>query len=126
MIFRGPPPDVEIPDVPPAGCVLGEADGATPFPHLSTTRAEPPEVHIDPGQDLVVLPYSRGTTGFAKGVMLTHRNIVANLVQMEPVHHVSEEDRLIACLPFFHIYGQVVIMNNGLRHGATIVTMPKF
>jgi len=106
--------------------VLGEADGATPFADLSNTQAEPPEVHIDPGQDLVVLPYSSGTTGFAKGVMLSHRNIVANLVQMEPVHHVSEEDRLIACLPFFHIYGQVVIMNNGLRHGATIVTMPKF
>jgi acyl-CoA synthetase (AMP-forming)/AMP-acid ligase II len=58
--------------------------------------------------------------------MLTHYNIVANVAQFEPVHHLSQEDRVIAVLPFFHIYGQVVIMNNGLYKGATIVTMPKF
>lgn len=89
-------------------------------------EAPPPEVEIDPREDLVVLPYSSGTTGFPKGVMLTHHNLVANLVQLEAVHHLSEMDRVIAVLPFFHIYGQVVIMNNGLYRGATIVTMPKF
>jgi acyl-CoA synthetase (AMP-forming)/AMP-acid ligase II len=86
----------------------------------------PPEVDIEPREDLVVLPYSSGTTGFPKGVMLTHYNIVANLKQFEAVHHLSEDDRVIAVLPFFHIYGQLVIMNNGLYKGATIVTMPKF
>src|SRR5439155_1287953 len=56
----------------------------------------------------------------------THHNIVANLVQLGSVHHVREDERLIAVLPFFHIYGQVLIMNNGLYRGATVVTMPKF
>jgi acyl-CoA synthetase (AMP-forming)/AMP-acid ligase II len=86
----------------------------------------PPEVVINPREDLVVLPYSSGTTGFPKGVMLTHHNIVSNLAQFAQIHHLSEEDRVIAVLPFFHIYGQVVIMNNGLYKGATVVTMPKF
>jgi acyl-CoA synthetase (AMP-forming)/AMP-acid ligase II len=87
---------------------------------------DPPVAEIDPREDLVVLPYSSGTTGFPKGVMLTHHNIVSNLVQLEQHHHLSAEDRIIAVLPFFHIYGQVVIMNNGLYKGATVVTMPKF
>jgi acyl-CoA synthetase (AMP-forming)/AMP-acid ligase II len=58
--------------------------------------------------------------------MLTHHNIVSNLSQFEARHHLSDQDRVIAVLPFFHIYGQVVIMNYGLYRGATIVTMPKF
>jgi acyl-CoA synthetase (AMP-forming)/AMP-acid ligase II len=58
--------------------------------------------------------------------MLTHHNIVSNLCQFASRHHLSEQDRVIAVLPFFHIYGQVVIMNNGLYRGATSVTMPKF
>jgi acyl-CoA synthetase (AMP-forming)/AMP-acid ligase II len=87
---------------------------------------DPPEVDVDPLRDLVVLPYSSGTTGFPKGVMLTHHNLVANLVQLDQHHHLSEEDRVIAVLPFFHIYGQVVVMNNALYKGATVVTMPKF
>jgi acyl-CoA synthetase (AMP-forming)/AMP-acid ligase II len=86
----------------------------------------PPEVDIDPREDLVVLPYSSGTTGFPKGVMLTHHNVVSNLAQLAEVHHMSEDDRVIAVLPFFHIYGQVVIMNNALYKGATVVTMPRF
>jgi acyl-CoA synthetase (AMP-forming)/AMP-acid ligase II len=106
--------------------VLGEADGATPFADLALGEANPPEVAIDPREDLVCLPYSSGTTGFPKGVMLTHRNLVANLRQFESLHHVTEADRLIAVLPFFHIYGLEVIMNAGLYKGATIVTMPKF
>src|SRR5439155_23519073 len=79
-----------------------------------------------PRQDPVVLPYSRGTTGFPKGVMLTHSNVVANLRQFEARHHTSEEDRVIGVLPFFHRYGMTVIMNAAMYLGATIVTMPIF
>ena len=58
--------------------------------------------------------------------MLTHRNVVANLCQVREVQHVGEDDTIIGVLPFFHIYGMTVIMNQALRTGATIVTMPRF
>src|SRR2546427_3279542 len=93
---------------------------STLFPYTTLFRS------IEPARDLAALPYSSGTTGFPQGVMLTHRNLVANLVQTDAVHHVAEQDRVIAVLPFFHIYGLQVVMNLALRQGATLVTMPKF
>ena len=74
----------------------------------------------------VVLPYSSGTTGVSKGVMLTHRNLVANMAQTLGAADMREDETLIAVLPFFHIYGMQVLMNCGLRAGATVVTMPRF
>jgi len=87
--------------------------------------ADPPQVAIDPAVDLAVLPYSSGTTGLAKGVMLTHRNLVANLQQVNAIE-VPDLPALVGVLPFFHIYGMTVIMNLGLLRRATIVTLPRF
>ena len=106
--------------------VYGDADGATPFGSLLHAVGEPPEVAIDPVKDVVALPYSSGTTGLPKGVMLTHRNLVANICQTIAHQRLREDDRVIAVLPFFHIYGLVVLMNMPLYRGATIVTMPRF
>jgi acyl-CoA synthetase (AMP-forming)/AMP-acid ligase II len=106
--------------------VLGEGEGATPFADLLTAGDTPPAVEIDPANDLVVLPYSSGTTGVNKGVMLTHRNLVANVCQGAPALLAGEGERLIAVLPFFHIYGLVVLMCAALSRGSTLVTMPKF
>jgi acyl-CoA synthetase (AMP-forming)/AMP-acid ligase II len=106
--------------------VVGEAEGARPITELLGDPADAPDVDIDPGSDLAVLPYSSGTTGLPKGVMLTHRNLVANLVQVQDVFPIEPGDTLVGVLPFFHIYGMTVIMNQGLRAGATIVTMPRF
>ncbi len=105
--------------------VFGEAEGATPFASLLGGGA-PPEVEIDPRQDVVVLPYSSGTTGLPKGVMLTHHNIVANICQTMAVEQFEEDEVLIGLLPFYHIYGMVVIMSMALYAGTTIVTMPRF
>ncbi len=106
--------------------VLGEAEGATPFAELLRAGRQPPEVRIDPHADLAVLPYSSGTTGLPKGVMLTHHNLVANLCQCQPVADVREDDVGIAVLPFFHVYGLTVLMALTLWQGATLVTMPRF
>jgi acyl-CoA synthetase (AMP-forming)/AMP-acid ligase II len=106
--------------------VLGEAEGATPFAALLASGHQPPEVTIDPHRDLAALPYSSGTTGLPKGVMLTHHNLVANLCQFQPVVDLGEEETGIAVLPFFHLYGQVVLMAAALWQGGTLVTMPRF
>ena len=109
--------------------VLGDAPespGTTPFGALLAAGTRAPEVSVTPGTDLAALPYSSGTTGLPKGVMLTHRNLVANLVQTAELHPVAEADRIVAVLPFFHIYGLQVILNLGLWRGATLVTMPRF
>jgi acyl-CoA synthetase (AMP-forming)/AMP-acid ligase II len=107
--------------------VLGEGFGATPFADLLAADGHVPEVTIDPAVDVVALPYSSGTTGLPKGVMLTHRNLVANLHQLTAAIDVlSERDVFVGVLPFFHIYGLVVILNAGLLLGATTVTLPRF
>src|SRR5829696_5297073 len=106
--------------------VLGEGEGATPFADLLTAGDTPPAVEIDPASDLVVVPYSSGTTGVNKGVMLTHRNLVANVCQGAPALLAGEGERLIAVLPFFHIYGLVVLMCAAVSRGSTLVTMPRF
>ncbi|MFC4945263.1 AMP-binding protein [Pseudonocardia sp. GCM10023141] len=106
--------------------VLGPAaPGATPFTELLASTAASPQVRIDPS-DVAALPYSSGTTGLPKGVLLTHRNLVANLLQMDPLGRVEAGSRLIAVLPLFHIYGLTGIMNQGLHRRATVITMPRF
>ena len=95
--------------------VVGEAEGGTAFSELMGDPAEAPQVEIDAAADIAVLPYSSGTTGLPKGVMLTHRNLVANLVQVRGPLEPEDDDVLIGVLPFFHIYGMTVIMNLGLR-----------
>jgi acyl-CoA synthetase (AMP-forming)/AMP-acid ligase II len=106
--------------------VFGTAPGATPFDTLMVDNGRATQVEINPREDLVALPYSSGTTGLPKGVMLTHHNLVANIRQMEGLCYFYETDTLICVLPLFHIYGLVVVLNMGLYSGATIVMMPRF
>ena len=106
--------------------VLGEGDGATPFADLMAAEAFAGTPEIDPDSDVVVLPYSSGTTGLPKGVMLTHTNLVSNLAQGEHFTALDEDEVIIAVLPFFHIYGMQILMNGVLYNGATTVTMPRF
>lgn len=94
------------------------------------TRADFPEMKPS---DVAVLPYSSGTTGPPKGVMLTHQNLVANLIQCS---HNDFDDRTSASqelqktvftvLPFFHIYGFNTIMNMSLYRGEHLLTIPRF
>ena len=105
--------------------VFGEADGATPFASLSEAArvGSPVDLSTD---DLMLLPFSSGTSGFLKGVMLTHRQLVSNLCQTIVPHPVRADDVVIAVLPLFHIFGMQVAMNLALRAGATLVILPRF
>jgi acyl-CoA synthetase (AMP-forming)/AMP-acid ligase II len=107
--------------------VMDGAEGHASLRDLLTSDAPAVQVDIDPAEDLVTLPYSSGTTGLPKGVMLTHRNLVANVAQCRPLFELHEGDeRVIAVLPFFHIYGLTVLMNQGLAWGCAVVTLPRF
>ena len=106
--------------------VMDGAEGHASLLDLLGSRAPSVQVDIDPANDLVALPYSSGTTGLPKGVMLTHRNLVANVAQCRPLIQLGEEERIIAVLPFFHIYGLTVLMNQGLAWGGAVVTLPRF
>src|SRR6185312_4382382 len=110
---------------PEAVITLDPAEGRTSLIDLLGTKAQPPAQTVG-ATDVAVLPYSSGTTGRAKGVILTHRNLVANLVQFGSLTTVDEQSKILAVLPFFHIYGMTVMMNNGIHKRATVVTMPRF
>lgn len=82
---------------------------------------------VNPIDDVVVLPYSSGTTGLPKGVMLTHHNLVANICQCDhAIVYQPEGEVALAFLPFFHIYGMQVLMNGLLANGVTVITLPRF
>jgi len=90
---------------------------------LNKYRPRPPAVSIDPRKDLASLPYTGGTTGHPKGVMLTHYNLLACQVEVSSHYSFLEEGREVslAFLPFYHIYGQVVVMLGTLFQGNTMV-----
>jgi len=85
----------------------------------------PPDIALDPKTDIAALPYTGGTTGNPKGVMLTHYNLVAALVGAQAAFRAFEPGKevILAFLPFFHIYGQAVIMLNGLCQGNLLVLL---
>ncbi|RST17743.1 4-coumarate--CoA ligase family protein [Streptomyces sp. WAC05374] len=106
--------------------VCDAAEGHRSILDMVASTDPEPAVAIDPAEDLAALPYSSGTTGVPKGVMLTHRSIATNLAQLEPLIPMRRGDRVLAVLPFFHIYGLTALMNAPLRQGATVVVLPRF
>jgi acyl-CoA synthetase (AMP-forming)/AMP-acid ligase II len=91
-----------------------------------TAAGDPKPAEIDPLRDLAVLPYSSGTTGLPKGVMLSHQNLTANIRQTLALEMMSESGIMLDFLPFFHIYGMMVLLNCGLVTGATQIVLPRF
>src|SRR5436309_1013432 len=126
VIFRSPYPDVPVPDVSVHRFVLARAAELGDKPALIDGPCGRTLTYGQLGAGVERVAAGLAARGFRKGVMLTHRNLVANLLQTACVHHVAEQDRIIAVLPFFHIYGMQVVLNLALWRGATLVTMPKF
>src|SRR5205814_2545194 len=90
---------------------------------LKTHPPEPPALALDPRSDLAALPYTGGTTGSPKGVMLTHYNLMAAQAAGQAAFPKLQPGKevVLAFLPFFHIYGQVVIMLNAMIQGNLLV-----
>ena len=89
----------------------------------------PSDIKLDYKNDIAVLPYSSGTTGLAKGVMLTHYNVTANINQLDHPQFINFRDPnccLMSILPFFHIYGMIIVLASGLYQGSPGVILPKF
>lgn len=111
------------------GKVLREPD-VHPFLELIRRHdgAKPPTVAVDPVRDLALLQYTGGTTGLAKGAMLTHRNLVANVWQLRAWMQTAEEgrERILAVMPFFHVYGLTVCLNTAALLAATLLLVPRF
>ena len=117
-----------------------EKDPTAKFKHFSSIRnisgaTRYRKTKLDAKNDLAFLPYSSGTTGKPKGVMLTHQNVTSNLLQ----NHLMESqylspnggpdgngDRILAFLPFFHIYGLTVLLHQSFYAGYELIVMPKF
>lgn len=106
--------------------VIGPAAGAVPSIDDLTGPPVTAQVPVNLASHIAALPYSSGTTGLSKGVMLTHRNLVANVVQTIDMLDLGPDDRTLGVLPFFHIYGLQVIMNAYLAGGASQTTLPRF
>jgi acyl-CoA synthetase (AMP-forming)/AMP-acid ligase II len=97
----------------------------TPLNELLGSTARVPDVAYWPGQ-LALLPYSSGTTGLPKGVMLTHANLTAAARQLGLGPALTPRDRFLALAPFAHVMGFVVSLAMPLAAGATVVTLPRF
>ncbi|MBN8236879.1 long-chain-fatty-acid--CoA ligase [Halobacillus kuroshimensis] len=92
----------------------------------STREVKP--VDVDPLEDLALLQYTGGTTGFPKGVMLTHYNLIVNTQMAKKWLYKCRdgEERVLAILPFFHVYGMTSVMNLSVMMGNKMILMPKF
>ncbi|HZS82497.1 MAG TPA: long-chain fatty acid--CoA ligase [Stellaceae bacterium] len=97
------------------------------FAALIANDGAVPTVAIEPQSDIAVLQYTGGTTGTPKGAMLTHRNLVANAIQCQLwFHGTSASERVLAVLPFFHVFAMTTAMNLSIASGSEIILLPRF
>src|ERR687891_3022581 len=94
---------------------------------MSRTYPEPPPLQVDAVEDVAALLYTGGTTGLAKGAMLTHHNMVSNVLQASSWFDIQPgKDVMMCVLPFFHSYGLQAVMNVGIAGWMKLVLLPRF
>ncbi|WP_042146243.1 long-chain-fatty-acid--CoA ligase [Paucisalibacillus sp. EB02] len=95
---------------------------------MDKAEASYQKVKVDPIEDTALLQYTGGTTGFPKGVILTHRNLVANAQMCDAWIYKTRkgEETVLGVLPFFHVYGMTAVMNLSILNGSKMVLLPKF
>lgn len=95
---------------------------------IKQSEAQTIDVPINPNEDLALLQYTGGTTGFPKGVMLTHMNLVSNtIMSVNWMYRCKKgQEKVIGILPFFHVYGMTAVMNLSIMQAYEMVLLPKF
>ncbi|WP_306471903.1 long-chain-fatty-acid--CoA ligase [Bacillus sp. AFS015802] len=95
---------------------------------MKTARAEVTPEEFDFENDLALLQYTGGTTGFPKGVMLTHKNLVANASMCDAWLYKCKkgEEKMLGILPFFHVYGMTAVLILSVMQGYKMILLPKF
>lgn len=95
---------------------------------MKVAKPEKQDVAIDFENDLAMLQYTGGTTGFPKGVMLTHKNLVTNVTMCKTWLYECEDgkERVLGILPFFHVYGMTTVLVLSIMQGNTMILLPKF
>ena len=98
------------------------------FEKLTSNDGDFDPVDIDPTTDVALLQYTGGTTGLPKGAMLTHANLHANTLQTAMWAHTrgDRQDKMVAVLPFFHVFGLTGVMAAGLHKGVELILLPRF
>ena len=108
---------------------LGESEGCESVEDLFNDDGSsfPEDIEINPMEDIAVLPYSSGTTGLPKGVMLTHYNLVSQIcLSTKDFNQWDDNSTILTVLPFYHIFGLAIILGVGMSRGGKLVTIPKF
>ena len=108
---------------------LGESEGCESLDVLFDDDGSsfPNDVQINPKEDIAVLPYSSGTTGLPKGVMLTHYNLVSQIcLSTTDFNQWDENSNILTILPFYHIFGLAIVIGVGMSRGSRLVSLPKF
>lgn len=95
---------------------------------MAEAKPEKLDISFNPKEDIALLQYTGGTTGPAKGVMLTHYNLVVNTMQSSAWMYGIDrkKETIMAALPFFHVYGMTTVMNISIMHGAKMIIVPRF
>jgi acyl-CoA synthetase (AMP-forming)/AMP-acid ligase II len=118
-----------LPNLRRVFCTREQGSGSEPFANLlKPVSSTLPQADQGSATTLAALPYSSGTTGLPKGVMLSHHNLVANVYQLlgPGASALNAEDTILCFLPMYHIYGLNVVLNPALILGMTLVMMPRF
>jgi acyl-CoA synthetase (AMP-forming)/AMP-acid ligase II len=118
-----------LPNLRRVFCTRRQGSGSEPFSSLlKPVSATLPLPDQESEKTLAALPYSSGTTGLPKGVMLSHHNLIANVYQFlgPRATPLNSNDNILCFLPLYHIYGLNVMLNPALILGATLVLMPRF
>ena len=110
--------------------VIGEDDQCVSLSEILNGDGEisSPVVELNPEEDLAILPFSSGSSGLPKGVMITHHNLIAlgSIVKSEGMLNFNENSKILTLIPFYRAFGMIAVLSMSLRMGSTLISVPRF